>query len=182
MPTQYAFTTEDIVRERVERGLSWRQVAVNLELKSPDAARKAWVALTGTPHNSTETTARKPRAAGITAPSGVNGASKTLTPMWSQDYIDSLDDEGLDLFQDVVKEAIEGKSITLERTVRSITIPPETLRVMRVVRFSFEAAPGSDHETLVVHFHEDRTTGTGKERATIGVARSVRVRDIRVVQ
>lgn len=177
MSTQYEFTEADIRRERVERGLSWRQVAINLSLKSPDAARKAWVALTGTPHNTTETTSRKPTVRG-NAPAGVNGASKTLTPMWDTKYIDSLDDEGLDRFQDEVKDTITGKSITLERVLRSITIPEETLRVMRVERFTFEGP----NEDLVVHVYEDRTTGTGKERATIGVARSIRVRDIRVVQ
>lgn len=178
---EYNFTEEDIRRERVERGLSWRQVAINLELKTPDQARKAWVALTGTPHNETEVTARKPRG---TAPkvNGVNGGAKTLRPMWDQKYIDSLDDAGFDLFQDEVREAITGKDITVERTVHSITIPAETLRVSKVERFSLDKGPGGENDVLVVHLFESRTNGSGKERATIGVARAFRVRDIRVVQ
>lgn len=179
---EYKFTAEDIVRERVERGLSWRQVAINLELKTPDQARKAWVALTGTPHNTTETTARKPRSAGDKVVGVNGGAMKTMRPMWDQKYIDSLDDDSLDLFQDEVKAAITGNDITVERTLRSITIPPETLRVSRVERFSFEPGPGGEEEVLCVHLYEYRTGGTGKDRMECSTARTFRVRDIRVVQ
>jgi hypothetical protein len=81
-----------------------------------------------------------------------------------------------------VKETLTGNDITVERTLKSLTIPPETLRVMRVDRFTLEKGPGGEQDVLVVHLYEERTGGSGKDRATVGVARAFRVRDIRVVQ
>lgn len=47
MAKDYAFTAEDIKRERDELGQSWRQVANNLDLANPGQARKAYTELTG---------------------------------------------------------------------------------------------------------------------------------------
>lgn len=47
-----ACTAAEIVAERDGKGLSWRQVAINLNLGSPSAARSAYTELTGKPHTS----------------------------------------------------------------------------------------------------------------------------------
>jgi hypothetical protein len=158
--SNYEFTETDILRERVERGLSWKQVAINLGLKTPDQARKAYTALTGRPHNETQITTRKARSTGVTGPAGVNGAPKTLTPRWTNQYISELSDEELDALQSEITDTITGRDITIDRVVRSITIPLETLHVRRVTRFSFEGP----NEELVVHLYDKRIDkdGSGK--------------------
>jgi type II secretory pathway pseudopilin PulG len=44
-------TAEQITAERDTKGLSWKQVAVNLGLPNPGAARSAYTELTGRPHS-----------------------------------------------------------------------------------------------------------------------------------
>lgn len=74
-------TAEDIVRERDQRGLSWAQVAANLDLSSPGAARKAYTDLTGRPHTDSQMQGR--RAARGTG-ARVSGR-KTFAVEWGDD-------------------------------------------------------------------------------------------------
>lgn len=74
-------TAEDIIRERDERGLSWAQVAANLDLGSPGAARKAYTDLTGRPHTDSQMQGRRaPRGSGVR----VSGR-KTFAVQWDDD-------------------------------------------------------------------------------------------------
>jgi hypothetical protein len=70
-------TAADIERERDERGLSWAQVANNLGLGNPSAARKAYAELTGRPHDSSQPTVTR-------APKGA-ARQRTVTPLWDDD-------------------------------------------------------------------------------------------------
>lgn len=73
-------TAEDIIRERDERGLSWAQVAKNLDLKSPGAARAAYTKLTGRPHTESVMQGRAARGTGVRATN-----RKTAAPEWGDD-------------------------------------------------------------------------------------------------
>lgn len=74
-------SAEDIIRERDERGLSWAQVAANLDLGSPGAARKAYTDLTGRPHTDSQMQGRRaPRGSGVR----VSGR-KTFAVQWDDD-------------------------------------------------------------------------------------------------
>ncbi len=76
-----AITAEDIVRERDQRGLSWAQVAANLDLSSPGAARKAYTDLTGRPHTDSQMQGRRAaRGTGVR----VSGR-KTFAVEWHDD-------------------------------------------------------------------------------------------------
>lgn len=72
-------TAEDIVRERDEKGLSWKQVATNLNLGNPSAARKAYAELTGRSHTESQPILKR-------APKGHNATGrKMVNPGWNDD-------------------------------------------------------------------------------------------------
>jgi hypothetical protein len=74
-----ACTAEDIVRERDQRGLSWAQVAKNLDLGSPGAARTAYTKLTGRHHSESVMQGhRAPRGSGARLV-----GRKTIAPQWN---------------------------------------------------------------------------------------------------
>lgn len=78
---ELAITAEDIVRERDERGLSWAQVAKNLDLASPGAARSAYTKLTGRPHTESQMQGRRaPRGTGVRSTN-----RKTVGVQWDDD-------------------------------------------------------------------------------------------------
>lgn len=70
-------TAEDVVRERDQRGLSWRQVAANLGLGSPGQARTAYTELTGKPHYESQPIVKR-------APKGTVG-KVVDSPGWDDD-------------------------------------------------------------------------------------------------
>lgn len=76
-PKELTITKEDIIRERDERKLSWAQVARNLELGNPGAARKAYAELTGRSHKDSKPIVQR-------APKGI-GNRRTETPLWDDD-------------------------------------------------------------------------------------------------
>jgi hypothetical protein len=120
-------TAEDVVRERDERGLSWKQVAINLELGSPSAARTAYTRLTGRPHNESNTEVKRaPRL-----PKSVVRAErrKTLHPKWTDDSD-----------QDEIIERIDGSVIVVRRVFRKIELPEERIAVGRIDSFRFDGA------------------------------------------
>lgn len=151
-------TAEDLTRERDERGLSWKQVAVNLNLGSPGQARKAYTELTGKPHNeSNPIVNRAPRGSGT-------GTAKLLTPLWDDD---SDQDEIIDKIQgpwvDPVGEPgqknytpghYRGSVITIRRpSLYGGPTYEETMRVNRLEKFVFD---GKDEDgPLVMHMHTD---------------------------
>ena len=90
---KWAHVTEEEIRAAREgEGLSWRDVSKKFDLGSPGTARKAWAALTGTPHTDSIMTGRR-------APSGSHksGSTKMLKPKWA----DTADTEE-------VRAAVEG--------------------------------------------------------------------------
>lgn len=99
-PKELTITEADIVRERDERGLSWKQVAINLGLGNPGAARRAYAELTGRPHDSSQPLLAR-------APKG-SGARKTLTPLWDDDS--DQDEIEAKLNGPWVEESGEGKN------------------------------------------------------------------------
>lgn len=78
--TQYAFTEEDIVRERDHNGQSWKKVAVALGLKTPGAARTAYTALTGRDHSTSVMAGRTTRTVGGDTVTGAD-----LTARWTEE-------------------------------------------------------------------------------------------------
>lgn len=144
-------TAEDIINERDTRGLSWKQVAVNLKLGSPGQARKAYTELTGKPHDtSTPIVNRAPRGSGV-------GTGQVLTPLWDDE---SDQDEIIERVQgpwvpearqgkDIIPGHFRGSTITVRRQVRGGPVWEETMRVMRIDRFAYD---GKDEDgPLVVH-------------------------------
>lgn len=72
-------TAEDLIRERDEKGLSWKQVSTNLDLGNPSAARRAYTELTGRHHSDSQPIVKR-------APKGHNNTGrKMFQPMWNDD-------------------------------------------------------------------------------------------------
>lgn len=141
-------TAEDIVRERDANGLSWRQVAINLELGSPGQARKAYTELTGTDHQDSQPIVKR-------APKGSVGIGrrKVARPDWNDDSD-----------QAEIEERLTNRRITVQRGLVPGSVHTEEIRCVRVTEFSF--GPNGDLP-LQVYFHSDN-----------GSARCVRVADI----
>jgi len=70
-------TAEAIIKERDERRLSWKQVAVNVGLDNPGQARAAYAELTGRNHATSAPIVQR-------APKGLGGR-RTETPVWDDD-------------------------------------------------------------------------------------------------
>lgn len=138
-------TAEDIVRERDEKGLSWKQVAVNLDLGSPGAARSAYTRLTGRPHNESALGKRAKRL-----PKGVvRGAlRKTHAPEWNDDSD-----------QDEIIERITGSVIVVNRTFRNIVLPEERIVVGRIVGFRYD---GKDEDGALCVTIVDKDTSASR--------------------
>jgi hypothetical protein len=150
----YTFSAEDIVQARDTQGLSWRQVAVNLNLGSPSAARSAYTALTGRHHSESGTAVRR-STAGTVGTAKAN-TRKVYAPAWT----DESD-------QDEIIERLPGSRITVQRTIKGTTTLEELL-VGKVRKLTWDGAA----EHLCVHFVDRETGGT----------RSVLVQDIQEVR
>lgn len=131
-------SAEDIIRERDERGLSWAQVAANLDLGSPGAARKAYTDLTGRPHTDSQMQGRRaPRGSGVR----VSGR-KTFAVQWDddsdQDEIETrlngvwVEESGEPGSKSYVPGHWSGSTITVHRKYGI-----EEVRVGHVMAFSF---------------------------------------------
>ena len=155
---EYSFTAEEITRQRDELGLSWRQVAVNLDLSGPSAARTAYTALTGRPHHESLMTGKRASTRGQMG-SAKMSTRKVDAPTWDDDTD-----------QDEIIERLTGSRIIVRRTVRDATPLEEDILVGRIVRFTFDGPNGDG--PLVVHFNDRETM----------VRRSVRVADIKEVR
>lgn len=151
----YTFTAADIIRARDEQGLSWRQVAVNLNLGSPSAARSAYTALTGKHHSESQMTGKRASSRG-TVGTVKSNTRKVYAPEWT----DESD-------QDEIIERLQGSRITVTRTIKGTTTEEELL-VGRVRKLTWDGKA----EHLCVHFVDRETGGT----------RSVLVQDIQEVR
>lgn len=154
-PSDYAFSAEEITRLRDEVGLSWRQVAVNLELGSPGAARKAYTSLTGKDYKDSAMTGRRART---TMGSAKASTRKVYAPVWDDDSD-----------QDQIIEQLTGARIIVQREMKGVTME-EDLIVGKVRRLTWDG-PEQDGP-LTVHF-------TTRDN---GGMRSVRVQDIKEVR
>lgn len=135
----YTFTAEDIRKLRDDQGLSWRQVAVNLDLGSPGAARKAYTTLTGLDYHSSVMTGRRAKSDPLRS---VRPARKVFAPVWNDDTD-----------QDEIIDKLRGATITVRRTL----VPGEEfIDVGRVTKLSWD---GKD-EALCVHFTEKHSGGS----------------------
>lgn len=74
---EWPCTAEQIISERDHKGQSWKQVAINLDLGSPGAARKAYTELTGVPHYESQAIVKRTRNVGT--------GKKKDTPGWDDD-------------------------------------------------------------------------------------------------
>lgn len=159
-------TAEQIEHERDTRGLSWAQVANNLGLGNPGAARKAYAELTGRPHNSSQPVVTR-------APKGA-ATKRTVTPLWDDDS----DQEEIEaaLNGPWVEASGEGKdyrpahwsgsAIKVRRRLGEMEWE-EQLRVSRTDSFTY--GPEGDQELQVTVFAEE------------GGARTFRVKDFLAV-
>jgi hypothetical protein len=141
----YNFTAEDITKLRDEQGLSWRQVAVNLDLGSPGLARKAYTDLTGRDYHDSVMTGRRAKSDPLRS---VRPRRKVFAPEWN----DESD-------QDEIIERVSGATIVVERTLRGVQTEEE-ISVGRVTKLTWD---GKDQH-LCVHFI-DRYSGG--ERAVL---------------
>lgn len=142
--TSYDFTAEDITKLRVEQGLSWRQVAVNLELGGPSAARTAYTALTGLDYRDTD---MKP---GKRARSTMGTAKASTRKVFAPEWGDESD-------QDEIIERLTNARIVVARNVKGTTYTEEIL-VGGVKRLTWD---GKDEDgPLCVHFTDRLTGGT----------------------
>lgn len=132
-PDSLPCTAEDVVRERDEKGLSWAQVAANLGLGNPSAARKAYTLLTGKPHSSSNPIIN--RSSG----GGWKGRKATHSPLWDDDSD-----------QDEIIEMVTGRVIFVVRDYKG-TKWEEEMFVDRVAAFSF----GKDgDQPLTMEFYD----------------------------
>lgn len=124
-------TAEQLVQCRDKEQLSWRAVAVKLELGSPGQARKAYSELTGRSHSES-----------VIASRAVRGASKTkasLRPKWTNKTKPSE-----------IRSAINHRIILVERNLGE----PEPIRVRKVLGFQMRTGSGKVCP-LQVHFIDD---------------------------
>lgn len=157
-------TAEDIVRERDERGHSWAQVAANLGLGSPGAARSAYTKLTGKPHNESNPELRR---AGKNTKSASGARRKIQGVLWDDDTD-----------QDEIIAALTHHDVLVQRTVRGMELPDEWVHVCRIARFTFD---GPDEELVAHVFTKEQCECRLKDPrdADTGVARAFRVRDMK---
>lgn len=151
----YNFTAEDIAKLRDEQGLSWRQVAVNLELGSPGAARKAYTDLTGTDYRDSNPTVKRAKT---TMGSAKMSTRKFLAPEWNDDSD-----------QEEIIGKCENARLIVRRDVKGIMLE-EDIRATKVVRMSWDGP--EDDGPLAITFIEAQT----------GAARTIRVADIKEVR
>jgi hypothetical protein len=127
---EYSFTAEAISALRDAQGLSWRQVATNLDLANPGQARKAYATLTGKDYRDTETTTR-------TKAVGIGGSvRKFFSPQWDDDSD-----------QDEIIERLTRAVIIVSRNVKGVPFEEE-IKVDKVSRLTWDGAA----EELCVHF------------------------------
>jgi hypothetical protein len=74
----YNFTAEDIIRERDTNAQSWRKVAQVLGLGNPGAARRAYTALTGLAHDTSQPLVQR-------QPKGSFSGKPVARPDWDDD-------------------------------------------------------------------------------------------------
>lgn len=135
-------TAEEIVAERDGKGLSWAQVAINLNLGSPGAARRTYTQLTGKPHTDSQMSGKR-------APRGSRASGRKLAkPDWNDD---TDQDEIIGKLQGAWHEPSgdpgtknyvpghwTGSNIAVSRTLGGRLKPyEEEVAVARVVEFSF---------------------------------------------
>lgn len=156
---------EDIVRERDERGLSWAQVAANLNLGSPSGARAAYTRLTGRHHSESNPTIKR------------SGVSKTASGARRRMNALEWDD---DTDQDLIIEAVTHHDINVQRVFRGMELPEEWLHVCRISKFTFDGP----EEELVMHCYVKEQCECRLKNpndSDVGRARAFRVRDIKAV-
>jgi len=153
-----AVTAEQITEERDGKGLSWAQVAANLDLGSPGAARRIYTQLTGRPHTESVMTGRR-----ATRGTGARSTGRKLHhPHWhdesdQDEIINALQKEWIPAKgdgKDYVPGHYQGSTIVVERKGYNGTTFAEEVQVARVHKLAFEGPK----EHLVVHLG-DRTSG-----------------------
>lgn len=124
-------TAEDIVKARDTDGLSWKDVAIKLDLGSPGVARRAYTELTGKDHTTSQMTGRR-------SPKGTGSKKRKaiVRPEWTNETP-----------VDEIAEAIAGRMIVVKRQYGE-----EEIHVGKVTEFTKKET--ADGETpLTVHFH-----------------------------
>lgn len=112
-------TAEQIIEERDTKRLSWKQVAINLDLGSPGAARRAYSELTGKAHNESDPVLRRAK------PGSGTSRRKLDVP--------SFDDE---TDQEAIEKRLNGSIIRVIRNYKGI-VQDEEFRVQRVRAFTY---------------------------------------------
>lgn len=156
-------TAEELMRERDVKGLSWAQVAANLGLGSPGAARSAYTALTGKAHDTSQPLLKR--------------SSKNLVGRHTAQKEVEWDD---DTDQEEIITAITHHNILVRRMTAGLELPEEVLHVSRVQRFEY--SKGGYGELQVLVYTKDACECRVQPKdADYGVARAFRVADIKEV-
>lgn len=139
---EWPCTADEIVAERDSKGLSWAQVAINLNLGSPGQARKAYGDLTGRPHHTSQMTGKRASRAAA-------AGRKVDSPGWNDDtdqgeiearlngpWVEASGTEGS---KNYVPAHWTGSDIVVRREVggRSSYVWEEEIQVKYVVEFTF---------------------------------------------
>ena len=137
----YSVTEEQIVEERDHKGLSWRQVGINLELGGPSAARRAYAELTGRPHSSSQPQVRRAKAGAVAT------GRKLHTPEWTdesdQDEIEAklngkwIEAKGEPGDRGYMPGHWTGSRITVRRYLKGTYVGEEDVAVMRCDSFDY---------------------------------------------
>lgn len=140
-------TAEQIIHERDSRGLSWRQVATNLNLGSPGQARKAYTELTGKPHYESQMTGKRASRGSV--------GRKVDSPNWNDDsdqdeIIERLQGKWHEPTKDT-KGHFDGSIITVACDYKGLQWEEE-IQVARVDSFKFE---GPDEHLVISVFTRD---------------------------
>lgn len=165
---EFACTADQIRNERDTKGLSWRQVAVNLGLGSPGGARAAYTALTGRPHSDAAPTTNRATRSNT----GASGQRlRTTAPEWNDDTD-----------QDLIMDAITHRDIVVRRVAKGIPFPDESVHVAKIVRFAYDGANGQGDLIVHVFTKEQCQCRLADPRdADSGVSRCFRVADVKEV-
>jgi ribosome-binding protein aMBF1 (putative translation factor) len=153
-------TAETIAKARDTDGLSWRDVAKAVGLKTPGAARAAYERLTGRPHTASVMTGRR-------APRGSRSARGVDRPEW-----------GNDTDPDTITEAVTHRRIYVRREFRD---EPEEVAVYEVLYYDTETASGQPCDLTMCFIEGIRKYDTKQQRwfnDGTGSFRAVFVQDV----
>jgi hypothetical protein len=145
---ELVISKDQIIEERDIKGLSWRQVAINLNLTTPGAARSAYTKLTGRSH----TESVMPEGKRARRGTGFE-RKRRFAPNWNDD---SDQDEIIERLEtchpkpNEPRHCVPGRTIVVTHRPHTISLKKtfeEEVTIHRIIKFTYE---GPLEEELVV--------------------------------